>query len=275
MLVKLVSGLAGEVRPLKGSELQALTDPGLQRNGGAVEMFLRQCWTETKDPGPYADLKVGDRPNWDRVLLGDRFDALCQLRGMTFGADYGFRVQCTSRRCRESYEWELNLADLPRQELPKASFDQIATGKNEFIAEAPDGKAITFRLPTGADEKAASKLKRSQGGQWGHLDAIQQYLIEIDGVGSAAKDSKKVRAYLEDLSWPDLISLLETMSRDDCGVDIKLETECTFCKWVQDVLLPFDEDFFRPRKKKVDPKMKESERISLDRTLAPPVSSKT
>ncbi len=276
MKMTLVSGMSGEVRILNGRELLALSTPGLARNGGAVEMFLRNCWSATENPGPYR-IEPGGKPNWDTVLLGDRFDALCQLRGLTFGEDYFFRVQCAAGRCREMYDWQLNLANLPRKELSKASFAQLQI-KNEFICEAPDGRIVTFRLPLGSDEKAANKKRKAQGGQWGHLDALQQYILSVDGVGTA-KDEKKILAYLEDLAWPDVLGLLETFNAEDCGLEIKIETECTHCRWQQEILLPFDEDFFRARTKKSTTQtaagMKPTENVQTGSASAQLPSSRT
>ncbi len=86
------SGLSGKIRGLKVREERILADRELARSGGQVDRLLAACWEETVDSGPYdfSDKSV----EWGRVLQGDRFFALLQIRALTYGPEYAFSVGC-------------------------------------------------------------------------------------------------------------------------------------------------------------------------------------
>jgi hypothetical protein len=247
MPIQLVSGLAIEIRPLKGSEIRAVADPQLLRTGGSVDVMLKACLLEIVDPGPYAWLSAGGRLDWDRVLSGDRFDALLATRVATFGPDYYMRVQCTGPRCKESYEWELNLGDLPRRALKASSREMIASGKNRLTTTAPDGHEVHYKLNVGGDEKTAAKLRKQAGNAWSQVDALALAILEVEGIGTARN---KVIDWIEGMAWPDVMELFQTIEDSNCGVDTKIETYCPHCGWQQEIQMPFDAGFFNPKRRK-------------------------
>src|SRR5687768_6927997 len=110
------SGLAGEVRGLKGKEGKLLADRASAKAGSTFEKLLAGCWLTTTDASIYA-LDEGAPLDWSKVLVADRFYALLQIRALTFGDEYAFSVQCQSAGCRERFEWELSLKDLPVRPL--------------------------------------------------------------------------------------------------------------------------------------------------------------
>jgi hypothetical protein len=78
------SGLTGRVRGMKVREERILSeDRKLAKAGGQVDELLSACWEETADAGPYdfEDSKI----DWGKVLQGDRFYALLQIRALTYG----------------------------------------------------------------------------------------------------------------------------------------------------------------------------------------------
>jgi len=78
------SGLAGEVRGLTGKEGKLLADRSLARSGATIDRILGSCWLQTTDAGIY-ELADGANPDWSKVLVGDRFYALVQIRRASFG----------------------------------------------------------------------------------------------------------------------------------------------------------------------------------------------
>ena len=255
MEIKCPSGLTGEIRGMKGREAQAFVDPVLVRTHGSVDAMLTNCWTKTTGNGPYK-IEAGAAVPWKTALLGDRFHAMIEIRGATFGYDYDFNVKCEN--CEKQYGWELNLRDLPRKELPAASFEKIQADDNRFETLLPDGKILTFKLGTGVEEVAIAKLKGGAGSQkkLGPVDAIWVQTLTIE---SDEDDGKRkpvpggpfgFKRYLEDLDYTALLAVLEDMQANDCGVETKIETICEFCNWQQWIELPFQRSFFEPRRKK-------------------------
>lgn len=246
MIIECPSGLAGEIRGMKGKEAQALADPAMARGGRNIDVMLQNCFLRIEDPGIYP-WEQGSKPAWDDVLLGDRFAALIDIRVASWGPDYDFSVQCEA--CKERYEWELDLRDLPRRELPEATKAKLRARDNKFTAEGPGGEEVTFRLLYGRDEKAIDKLRRTNGGRWGIIDALAARILVVSGV---KENPVAIRKWLDELDVIPMRDLLSALEEPDCGVETNIQTICTFanCRWEQDITLPFDKGFFYPRRKR-------------------------
>jgi hypothetical protein len=236
------SGLSGEIRGLKGKEGKLLADRTAARAGSTFEKLLAGCWLETHDPGIY-DVAEGAPLDWAKVLVADRFYTLLQIRSLTFGDEYAFSVQCRNAGCRERFEWELSLKDLPVRALSEDAKAAFKDG-NRFETKLPrDGRRVWFRLMTGADEaRAATALKGGRDGML--LTALALRIVEIEGVADRER-----RAFLEEMEMADAAALLDTFEEVDGGVETTLEVECQSCLGVQEVELPFERGFFLPRAK--------------------------
>lgn len=232
------SGLAGEIRGLKGKEGKLLSDRTAARAGATFEKILAGCWVATTDPGIY-ELPDGN-VDWSKVLVADRFYTLLQIRAQTFGNDYAFSVQCQSPACRERFEWSLNLQELPVVPLSDAATAAFKAG-NRFETTLPGiGRKVWFRLMTGAEEvRAASVLRAGRDGML--LTALSLRICEIEGVPDHER-----RKFLEELEMADAAVLLDQFDEVDGGVETTIEVECPVCLGVQDVQLPFDRSFFLP-----------------------------
>jgi hypothetical protein len=242
-LIVCPSGLAGEIRGLTGREGKLLADRSLARSGATVDRILQSCWLKTTDPGVY-DLADGASLDWSRVLVGDRFYALVQIRRQSFGDEYAFSVQCASAACRQRFEWELNLADMPVRLLSDDAKAAFRAG-NRFETRFPrGGRKVWFRLLMGADETRAATLRR-QGRDNLLLEAVALRIVEIENV--AERDRRK---FLDDVELADLTALLDACEEADCGIETSIEVECPACQGVQDVDLPFERGFLFPRSRR-------------------------
>jgi len=236
------SGLTGRIRGMKVREERILADRKLAKAGGQVDELLSACWEETADAGPY---DFGDKEiDWGKVLQGDRFYALLQIRALTYGPEYAFAVSCQADACRARIEWELDLRDLPCRPLSEESRAAFTDG-NRFETVLPDaGKRVWFRLLTGADERKLPQLRRSAGDRL--LSAMLGFrVVEIEGV-----EPRERRRFIEDLTMRDADFLVDEFDRVDCGVDTTIEIECPKCFATQEVYLPFDRTFFMPGKER-------------------------
>ena len=237
------SGLSGEIRGLKGKEGKLLADRASAKSGVTFDRILAGCWLATLDPGLYA-LEEGQPLDWSKVLVADRFYALLQIRSLTFGDEYAFQVQCQSAGCRERFEWELNLKDLPVRALSDAARAAFRNG-NRLETELPhDGRKVWYRLMTGADEvRAAAALRAGRDGML--LTALAMRIVEIEGVKTEDK-----RRFLDDMELADAAALLDRFDEADGGVETSIEVECPVCGAVQDLQLPFERGFFLPTSRK-------------------------
>lgn len=244
--VRCPSGLTGRVRGMKVREERILADRKLAKMGGQVDRLLAACWEKTLDPGPY---DFGDKDiDWGKVLQGDRFYALLQLRAATYGPIYAFQVGCQNAECRAKIEWEVDVVeDLPVQLLEGENLERFRDG-NVFETVLPDsGAVVRFRLLTGAEERKIPQLRKSAGDRV--LSAMLALrIVEIEGV-----EARRKRAFIDDLTMADATFLMAEFDRVDCGVDTSIEIECPHCYTVQTVDLPFDRTFFVPGRKTTRP----------------------
>jgi hypothetical protein len=234
------SGLAGEIRGLRGKEGKLLSDRAGARAGATFEKILAGCWLTTTDPGLY-ELPASGELDWGKVLVADRFYTLLQIRALTFGNDYTFATQCESPACRQRFEWAVNLQELPVVALSEASKAAFRTG-NRFETVLPrDGRKVWFRLLTGADElKVTHALKAHRDGAL--LAALALRVVEVEGVSDKRK-------FLDDIEMADAAALLDQFDAADGGVETAIEVECPDCLTIQDIELPFGRSFFLPTSK--------------------------
>lgn len=241
------SGLRGEVRKLRGAEVNILSDRRAARSGKASDQLLAACWTKTLDAGPYPFISEGEDPPWDRLLVCDRFFTTVAIRIETYGAEFAFKARCgeSGRGCGHQFTWEIDLRrDLPYYDLPEESRKVIAAGKNEFTAEL-DGRVVTFHLPTGRDEKLAIK-RASKNKDAGMTSILAGRIDSIEGIGDRFRDIDK---FLGEVDFDLQLDLLADMDAVDGGFDTKIEIECPRCDNVYEVDLPFgDAEFWTPRK---------------------------
>ncbi len=236
------SGLAGTIRGLKGKEGTLLADRAAAKSGATFEKILAACWLSTDDPGPY-QVEEGKPLGWSKVLVADRFYTLLQIRALTFGDGYAFSVQCAAASCRERFEWELKLSELPVRALSEEALEAFTTGNRLETRLPHDGRKVWFRLLTGADEQRAAKSLKA--GQDGLLQAaLLARIVEIEGVAE-----KERRKFLDEMELADQVALLDRFDEADGGVETRIEVECPACLSVQEIDLPFERGFFLPRAK--------------------------
>lgn len=229
------SGLAGTVRGLKAKEANMLAEGANKKAIDTFDLLLTACWQSTSALGPY---KEGFA--WDDVLVGDRFVITLGMRIATYGPEYAFKVQCPSTSCRNRFWWEINLeTDLPHKTVPASVLASIAAGEN-LASKLPDGRAISFRLLTGKQEKQAAKLARSQKADL-FTAALATRIVAIEGVEPA-----NLLATISDLELSDVRELINTLDESDGGVDTTLNVECPECSNIIEMTLPLAREFWLP-----------------------------
>lgn len=274
------SGLTGKIRALTGKDGRFLSDATLARSGMMGDHILANCWEETTGPGFYKLNDAGKLP-WGKVLIGDRIYALIQIRIAGRGDSlYDFKHQCANERCRQSFDWEIDLNELPVQLLSKSVREQFATGDFDLRCIVPGteelrlltedsktglalvkprreivpgtGKNAVFRLQTGDDEAAlirvaqGKKKKQKRGEESDEenalIDMVRLRTKEIDGVSD-------LNAFFEEMSLDSIAKMVDRYDEQDCGVDVTIEIQCPACEGLQEKNLPFGPDFFFQRKR--------------------------
>ena len=227
----LPSGLSGEIRGLKGREIKKL---GESQN--PYFDVLDGCWLKTLAAGPYV-LHDGERPRWTEVLSGDIMTALLAVSEATFGAKRVVNWPCESHGCRSQVA-ALNATPIDVTKniaiRPLAPEMLAAFRDGNRIEAVVDGKRLWHRLATGADIAAA--FARAGKGKPDIFEALERRIVEIEGVRDFPQDRI---AWLEELELADLRAFGKTMNSRECGPEQTFQTQCAFCKLVQDVPIPF------------------------------------
>lgn len=243
------SGLSGKIRKLKGAEANVLSDREAVKKGEVYNKILAQCWEETLDPGVY-DAQIAPAgtatPQWDKVLVCDRFYALTCIRIATYGSEFLFPAQCPVSLCGARFEWGIDLSkDLPVLDLPDESREAIRNGENRFETSCA-GEPVFFKLMNGADEKRTGKRALQNKSELVTV-ALGARILQVGGMTDKRKIDEWLKATDLDLQW-DLLKQFEAV---DGGIDQKIEIECPECYKGFDVTLPFEgEGFWIPSTRK-------------------------
>lgn len=258
MQLTLPSGLAGDVRKIKGIEINAMAAQadGVGEADGGFSTLLGGCWLGTTDRGPYPPTRfkqVGDKvtPLWGKILKGDLLAGIVFLRqvSLTDGDEYDFDVQC--QECRKPIQWSLRLSHLPIRPLPEASAERLRAGE-PFEARV-DGRVVLFDLQCMEQEEPIARLMKQQKRMRGTIvDVLAGQVRSVDGVAPGIKARWE---WISSLDMDQLYELQAQMEDADCGVETETEVICKRreCQEQQRVNLPFGRRFFSPKKRRPDP----------------------
>ena len=236
------SGLRGEVRNLSVAEANALASAtGSKGRVGVTAKILTGCWQETHDPGPYPD---DGAPVWDRVLQVDCDYILLQIRKATYGPQYPFAMVCNEYSCRERFEWEVNLDDLPVRYFDDAQREGFVACNNVYSIALPGtNQKVVFTLPMHGDLKKAVKMRKGNRTELVTL-SLRLRIKSIESV-----ETHLLKKFIDDMSLVDARELVDQMDEFNCDVDTDIEVECPECDSIQEVRLPLGKAFWYPETK--------------------------
>lgn len=156
----LLSGAVIAQRPLMLADQNRLTVAARRRSpkiiDDAIRALLKNTTTTVLDAGPYAVTADGHLP-WDRVLSGDRMDAMINLRAASYpeGEKALCEVRCSS--CGEVFGWEVEVeTDLIRRPYTPEAIERVRTG-DPFEATV-GAYTVTFVLNNGQTEQKYRRI---------------------------------------------------------------------------------------------------------------------
>lgn len=229
------SGLTLDLRGLQGKELKLFQDKAAKRAGRTYDNILTACTESIVSPGPAYVFPEGAKvPEWDKVIVGDKFYALLAIRAETFGEDYEFKFKCQA--CEERVAWTVKLPDgLPIKKLAPEDAAAFVSG-TPLEVTLKDGKVAKYRLAVGADERATAVNVDEADAV---LAMLTRRVVSIEGVVSP-------KAYLDTAGLRDIASIVKAFEAHDCGVETQNEVQCTKCHEVQELRLPLGRSFWMP-----------------------------
>src|SRR5690606_7638251 len=111
-------------------------------------------------------------------------------------------------------------ADMPARPLPAASVDAVRAGR-PLETTLPDGRRVSFRLPTQASaERALRRLRPDRG----PARLLTTRVVAVDGV-----EGPELERLLLGLGETTAAELLERMDEADGGIVTRTEFSCARC----------------------------------------------
>lgn len=225
------------VRPMYTTEEKYLA--GRSRDWQAVVDKLLSTSGCIKDLGGMSPLDL---------LSSDRLFLLFVVRMLSYGHDYTFQLRCDS--CGMIFSQTIKLLEglniTPMKEDAAEPFS---------ITLADLGMAIGFRLLRGKDEKAIDNytkraLQRQQEGQTrlddpAYIHRLARHIVTIDG---ETVELPQAEAIVSQMTAKDSTDFRDAVDDVNGGIDLDLEIICSNCGALNEEIMPFTRDFFRPRK---------------------------
>lgn len=275
------SGLVGTVRNLKGAEFNLLSDRKGMRSGESFDRILANCWVRTEDAGrAYPDHMLAPI-RWSTMLSADRFFALVQIRAATWGSRYDFVLPCPG--CGERFKDHVDIGDLKVNAVPEQSCAAFREGTNSFQLWVPDeaglaapsdydparlallkleagdwpdgmpspkrGWAIAVKLLDGASEVAGAKEARKRPEE--RFTVSLKHRVTAILHAELSGDKSAVERWIEALDAESVFDVIDAAEEIDGGIETEWNGfECEECGCDDPVELPFDRDFWTPRKRR-------------------------
>lgn len=252
---QLPSGAQVEFRAMTVAEEDLLSSQRGKRQALIVDKLLDACCVGVVEPGPYSDLSKGQKPDWKKMLGGDRYAAFIWIRTISFRDGHIYEFDTTCPRCEARGEYTVDILDeFTVQEMTADSLEVFRAGGT--FATQIGGKTVRYRHALGSDEERFEKLQEAEPDKASSC-ALRTRITEVEGLGG-----KDILAWLSKLSSEDAEDLRDEMDENDCGIDTETEVRCQKCGNVSLMDVPFGIGFFLPgrgrRKRKKQRRLKRS-----------------
>jgi len=180
------------------------------------------------------------------MVISDKFYLLIQVRSLSYGNIYKYKLTCPQCRAVNNVEKDLN-------ELEVSSVEDIQK-RYPFVLPIAKRKVFIKHM-TVADEASSNsylnnvKLRASRENKKVGDEELIAYTLacqieEIEGVGS---DTGPKLEYINNMVNLDYEALQKFIKSKEFGVNMDLIHNCTKCGQDIEYQLPFDIEFFRPR----------------------------
>ena len=216
-----------EIKYMTAKEEDILTSQNLIKQGIVIDKLLESLI-----------VTPGVRP--DDLLMGDKNGLLVAARVLAYGPEY--TVNVTHPTSGEEFEHTFNLTDCPYKELP----DDVDYTENIFEYTLPISKQkITFKTPTGADERRIAKttdaLKKKLGRESSVSARMKETIVAIDG----ETNKLTINTAVDNMLARDALSYRREMAR--ITPDIIMQQDIEWEGESISVGVPMDIEFFWPK----------------------------
>lgn len=197
----------------------------------------------------------------DDLLIGDRAYLLFAFRGVSYGNNYTFSLECTNEDCKMTspHDYDLNIISnqVTWADKEKAKSEPIMVRLPDASEKVDQDFYVGFRFQRHKDIKSMDLRKKSRnygtrGKDSGPDDTIVQELlqtvVQVDGI----EDPGTIAGVINSLSVKDISYLRAKITDLTPGVVPQASVECPHCGNNMEVDLPITESFFRYTPKRRD-----------------------
>lgn len=237
------------VEPWSTKEEQLLISPNINFNE-TLSRLISRC---TDCPIPP-----------EKLLLIDRQLLFIYMRCLSYGSEYTFAYRC--EECEERVEHDINLeTDLDVKYVDSLEFlESLDVGDVNDLQEPFElilpvlGNIIGWRLLRGNDERLVDKhmrkiskqSRRSKGvARDERSDYIFRAALRIEEVDGDKVDIRQAIEMIESLKGQDSLAFRQAIEAMSFGIDPELEANCRNCGYLNEVFMPLDKGFFRPKRR--------------------------
>jgi hypothetical protein len=257
------SGLKFNVsRKWKLGDRRVLMDRQTIKAGRLLHRMLDVVLADIVDPGPYSFKE--NRVDWGGVSVADIVSGVVKIRCLTRPI-FDFNTLCEF--CSSTMPLQANLSGLGYKPASPDGVEHLRTGEPVVrVYQALDAPAkeggkpigpvirMKLRLLRGEDQITLMQFQKEEtdAGMVEVQNCMQIVEMQVaDGdIWTWEDNADQIRAYYGNSEW-DFDEALEAAIFDiGGGVKTELDTFCRDCKGEQTQLLPFNQDFFIPRKKR-------------------------
>jgi predicted Zn-ribbon and HTH transcriptional regulator len=162
------------------------------------------------------------------------------------GAIYSFPLKCDA--CGAQYKEEIDISkELKTKEMSSSVKEPIE------LKLPNSGEIITYRFLRGRDENSISKSAKRmlmQSSDPSDPSFIMRIATMIQAVGDKTDlDYYAKEQYVSGLDAGDINEISNDVEEKESGISLMVNTECRKCGYLDEVMMPFTAEFFRPRKR--------------------------
>lgn len=213
------------VRPFSITEEEIMANQAYINNGSMFRRVFNSVITSNFDARKLC--------SYDSLYL------MYALRKLSYGDDYTFKVKCPSETCNKEFETEINISDVPFEELDKEL-------KPVRKIKLPVSKyTVTMKVNRLEDEEELEKMKKMTVNK----DTLESILglviktIEILDENGDPLNPKDWKEFYSVLPAMDRVRISKEFSND--GKSPLITITCPKCGEEFSISMPFQSDFFR------------------------------
>lgn len=192
------------------------------------------------------------------LLLADRQHLFFYMRCLSYGGDYEFHFKC--EECKEKVSRDFDLekdldvvysdnTDL-LEDRSISSMDEL-TEPFEFTLPLQN-KRVEWRMLRGKDERSIERIIQKKSKR-SHNKEDESYILRLATRLVSVDDEKfdniyDAVAFVETIKGKDSLAFRQEIESVNIGIDTEIEIRCK-CGFPNELLIPLDKSFFRPRRK--------------------------